>query len=135
LVPSDQRGYRAASESWYVGVVWNDVLFSGNALGAAFGMPTKTTNADGDTVCKVWFPPSCPANGGVPDGNFHKTEDSNYAFEVYYKMQITDQISITPALFWLSRPQGQYTINYGPGTDDKGTLSALGYLVQAAFRF
>jgi hypothetical protein len=50
-------------------------------------------------------------------------------------MQITDQISITPALFWLSRPQGQYTINYGPGTNDKGTLSTLGYLVQAAFRF
>ena len=135
LVPGDERGYRAASESWYLGVVWNDVIFSGNALGAAFGMPTKTTNADGDTVCKVWFPPSCPADGGVPDGNFHDPDDASYAFEVYYKMQITDQISITPAIFWLSRPRGQYTINFGPGTDDKGTLSTLGYLVQAAFRF
>jgi len=135
LVPGDERGYRAASESWYLGVVWNDVIFSGNAFGAAFGMPTKTTNSDGDTVCKVWFPPSCPADGGVPDGNFHDPDDASYAFEVYYKMQITDQISITPAIFWLSRPRGQYTINFGPGTDDKGTLSTLGYLVQAAFRF
>ncbi|MFN9635996.1 MAG: iron uptake porin [Synechococcaceae cyanobacterium] len=135
LVPSDERGYRAASESWYVGVVWNDVLFSGNALGAAFGMPTKTTNSDGDTVCKVWFPPSCSGSAGVPDGNFHNPDDANYALEVYYKMQVTDQISITPGIFWLSRPLGQYTINYGPGTDNNGTLSTLGYVVQAAFQF
>jgi hypothetical protein len=135
LVPADERGYRAASESWYVGVVWSDVLFTGNALGAAFGMPTKTTNSDGDTVCKVWFPPSCAAGGGTPDGNFHNPDDANYALEVYYKMQVTDQISVTPAIFWLSRPLGQYTFNSGPGTDHTGTLSALGYLVQAAFRF
>ncbi len=135
LVPADERGYRAASESWYVGLVWSDVLVSGNSLGAAFGMPTKTTNSDGDTVCQVWFPPSCPGGGGKPAGNFHNPNDANYALEVYYKMQLTDQIAITPAIFWLSRPLGQYTINYGPGTNDSGSLSSLGYLVQATFRF
>ncbi len=135
LVPAEERGYRAASESWYVGLVWSDVLFRGYSLGAAFGMPTKTTNSDGDTVCRVWFPPSCPGGGAKPAGNFHQPDDANFAFEVYYKMQLTDQIAITPALFWLNRPLGQYTINDGPGSKDSGSLSSLGYLVQATFRF
>jgi hypothetical protein len=135
LVPSDELGYRAASESWYVGLVWSDVLSRGNALGAAFGVPPRTINSDGDTVCKVWFPPACRAGGGKAEGNFHDPNDLNYVFEVYYRMQVTDQIAITPAIFWFSRPLGMYTLNYGPGTDNKGTLSTLGYLVQATFRF
>jgi hypothetical protein len=42
---------------------------------------------------------------------------------------------VTPALFWLARPLGQYTLNSGPGTNNKGTLNALGYLLQTTFRF
>jgi hypothetical protein len=135
LVPADERGYRAASESWYVGLVWKDVLAQGNSLGAAFGVPPRTINSDGDTVCQVWFPPVCRVGGGEAQGNFHDPNDLNYVFEVYYRMQVTDQIAITPAIFWFSRPLGQYTLNYGPGTDSKGTLSSLGYLVQGTLRF
>jgi hypothetical protein len=134
LVPPDERGYRAASESWMVGLIWNDVLVRGNALGVAFGQPMRTTNSDGDTVCKVWFPPAC-RDSSDPEGNFHEPKDANYALEVYYKMQITDQITVTPSVFWLSRPLGQYTLDYGPGKRDKGTLSTVGYLVQTTLRF
>ena len=28
--------------------------------------------------------------------------DGQYAFELYYKFQVTDNISITPAIFWAS---------------------------------
>jgi hypothetical protein len=135
LVSSEELGYRAASESWAVGLVWRDAFVAGNTLGLAFGQPMRSINTDGDTVCEAWFPPACPPGGGKPRGDFHKQKDGNMAFEVYYRMPLSDRITITPALFWFSRPQGQYTLNYGPGTDNKGTLSTLGALVQTTFRF
>jgi carbohydrate-selective porin OprB len=97
----------------------------------------NVTNSDGDTPCRAWFPPNACSNGSKinPDANFHDPNDQNFALEAYYKVQISDAITITPAIFWFSRPQGQYTLNYGPGTDNKGTLSTLGYLVQTTFRF
>jgi hypothetical protein len=63
------------------GLVWIDLLVGGNALGAAFGQPTKTTNSDGVTVCHVWFPPSCPCDTAKPDGNSQDPNDANYTFE------------------------------------------------------
>jgi hypothetical protein len=136
-VPSDEQGYRVGSESWYVGLVWADVIAKGNALGFAFGQPMKTTNTDGDTVCQVWFPPQACRGGRKinADANFHKVNDRNLAFEAYYKIQVSDHLTVTPALFWLARPLGQYTLNSGPGTNNKGTLNALGYLLQTTFRF
>jgi hypothetical protein len=136
LVPAGDRGYKGASESWSVGLVWNDAFVAGNALGFAIGEPTRTTNPDGDTVCVTWFPPACRnAAGGTPNGNFHEPNDGNLALEAYYKVQVTDHIAVTPSVFWLGRPQGQYTLNYGPGTNNKGTFSTMGYLVQTTFRF
>jgi Carbohydrate-selective porin, OprB family. len=46
----------------------------------------------------------------------------------WYKLQVTDNISITPALFYLSRPNGQYTAN-------GETNSVFGGLVQTQFKF
>jgi hypothetical protein len=134
-VPSDERGFRAASQSWSVGLVWSDVLVKGNSLGFAFGQPTRTTNSDGDTVCTVWFPPACRSVGVHPEGNFHDPDDGGFAYELYYRIQVTDNLALTPSLFWFTRPLGQYTLNSGPGTDNSGSLRALGYLVQATFRF
>ena len=36
-------------------------------------------------------------------------DDGNYAFELYYDFQVTDNITVTPALFYLSRPFGEET--------------------------
>ncbi len=136
LVPAGERGFKAASQSWSVGLVWKDAFAKGNALGLAFGQPTYATNTDGDTPCVSWNPPACRSSGGgKPVGNFHEPKDQSLAFELYYKLQVTDNIAVTPAVFWFNRPQGQYTLNYGPGTNDRGTLSSFGYLVQTTFRF
>jgi carbohydrate-selective porin OprB len=54
--------------------------------------------------------------------------DGNYAFEWWYKFQVSNNISITPAIFYLSRPLGQYT---GNGF----TNNAFGGLVQTMFKF
>ena len=115
----------AASQSWYVGLNWRDAFVKGNALGFAVGQPTFITAASA-------------RNGGDLD-----VADGNYAFELYYKFQVTDNIAITPSLFWLSRARGQLT-NSSASTNaallDQGisngdNLGTFGGLVQTTFRF
>jgi carbohydrate-selective porin OprB len=78
----------------------------GNALGMAVGQPVFATSL---------------RNGDTPN-------DGNYAWEWWYKFQVTDHISVTPAIFYLSRPAGQYT---APGE----TNNVFGGLVQTQFKF
>lgn len=97
-----QTGGNAASQSWYTGLVWKDAFRQGNALGFAIGQPTFITSL-----------------------NDKDTNDGQYALEAYYKVQVTDNISVTPAVFYLSAPRGEL---------DKG-LDTFGALVQTTFRF
>jgi hypothetical protein len=49
---------------------------------------------------------------------------------------VTDNIAITPAVFYLSRPMGQNTqalVNNGSGYD--GTFNIFGGLIQTTFKF
>jgi len=48
--------------------------------------------------------------------------------ELWYQFQVTDNIAITPGLFWLSRPYGEMTPN------DK-SVGIFGGLVQTVFKF
>ena len=48
--------------------------------------------------------------------------------ELWYQFQVTDNIAITPGVFWLSRPWGQYT-------PDNKSVGVLGGLVQTVFKF
>jgi hypothetical protein len=97
------------TQSWTVGLQWKDAFAKGNALGMAVGQPTFVTALEND------------------DG-FDGPNDGNYAWEWWYKFQVTDNISVTPALFYLSRPNGQYT---GNGE----TNNVFGGLIQTQFRF
>ena len=86
----------------------------GNALGFAFGQPTFATALKGDST----------------------PYDGNYAFELYYNFQVTDNIAIAPALFYLSRPEGQLaqsTVANGKGYD--GQFNIFGGLIQTTFKF
>jgi len=94
------EGGDTISQSWYTGLVWKDVIAKGNALGFAVGQPTFVTKQ-----------------------NDVNAQDGNYAFEAYYKMQVTDNIAVTPAVFYLSNPTG----NDG--------LDTFGALVQTTFKF
>ena len=109
----------ATSQSWYVGLQWADVFLKGNSAGMAVGQSTFVTGVDFDD----------DYNGDEYIG------DGNYAWEWWYKFQVTDNISVTPALFYLSRPIGQDTI-YLMGTDDRdNTFSNFGGLVKTTFKF
>ncbi|MCT0224641.1 iron uptake porin [Synechococcus sp. CS-1328] len=95
-----------ASQSWSVGLEWADVFAKGNALGMAVGQPVFATS--------------------LRDGN--TPQDGNYVWEWWYKFQVTDNISVTPAIFYLSRPDGQFTTS-------GETNHVFGGLVQTQFKF
>ena len=99
-------GLVATSQSWSVGLQWEDAFVKGNAFGMAFGQPTFATSLHG---------------GATPN-------DGNAVMEWWYRVQISDQISVTPALFYLSRPLGADT---PAGT----SFNQLGVLIKTRFRF
>ena len=100
----------AQSQSWYVGMQWANVFWKGNALGMAVGEPTFITKSG--------------------DNNTLKPKDGNYAWEWWYKFQVTDNITVTPAIYYLSAPLGQLT-RYPGG----GDFNNFGGLVKTTFRF
>jgi hypothetical protein len=105
----------ARSQSWYVGLQWSDVFWKGNAFGMAVGQPTFITKLD----------------NALPDSlNTNTPNDGNYAWEWWYKFQVTDNISVTPALYYLSAPLGQIQKD-----DSSRSLSNFGGLVKTTFRF
>jgi hypothetical protein len=66
------------SDSWFAGLQWSDVFVKGNAAGVAVGQaPSAETR-------------------GVSDATM---------LEFFYKFQVTDNISITPALFYVDNNQ------------------------------
>jgi hypothetical protein len=100
----------AQSQSWYVGMQWADVFLKGNALGMAIGQPTFITKSGDNDVASL--------------------RDGNYAWEGWYKFQVTDNISVTPAIYYLSAPLGQLT-RYPGG----GNFNNFGGLLKTTFRF
>ncbi len=112
----------ATSQSWYIGLQWEDAFIEGNVLGAAVGQPTFVTDVDYDD--------DVDASDFVADGN--------YAFEFWYKFQVTDNISVTPAVYYLSRPLGDLTDGGAPafgGDRDDDSFSNFGGLVRTTFKF
>ena len=65
------------SDSWFVGLQWSDVFAQGNTAGIAVGQP----------------------------GNSEFIGDDATMLEIFYKYQVSDNISITPALFYVSNDQ------------------------------
>ena len=91
LIPSVSAGYgynfvsgttgatdSTDSDSWFVGLQWSDVFVPGNSAGVAVGQAPSAETA------------------GVSDATM---------LEIFYKYQVTDNISITPALFYVDNNQ------------------------------
>lgn len=74
------------SASWWVGLMWKDLFAEGHSLGVSTGQPTFIISDD--------------------DGH---GDDGNYFIEAFYSFKVTDGISLTPTVLWLSRPYGQMT--------------------------
>jgi len=120
-------------QSWQLGLQWNDLFAKGNAAGFSFGQPTYVTGLSQSGLRKPYgYSGSGKARAQNVYMGFYDSpngaNDGNYAFEWWYKFQVSNNISITPAIFYLSRPLGQYT---GNGF----TNNAFGGLVQTMFKF
>ncbi len=73
-----------AAQSWMVGLQWNAGFADGHAFGMALGQPGFAT----DTRRSA------------------STESGLWAMEAWYQWQLTDAIAITPAVFYLTNPEG-----------------------------
>ena len=100
LIPSISTGFSSFDpddssdevEGWYVGLEWSDVFIEGNSFGAAIG--------------------SAPNTG---------SDDDNTIWEAFYSMAVTDNITITPAVF---------------GAESDGAdADSFGGLVKTTFKF
>jgi len=85
------------TSTWQVALQWNDAFVKGNALGMAYG----------DTQV-----------GG--------TDQGQYAYELFYKFQVTDNISVTPAFFWINANGGNFSANAN---------DSVGGLIKTTFKF
>jgi hypothetical protein len=101
-INSSSRGDLRTSQSWMVGLQWSDVLAKGNSLGMGVGQPAFAT---------------ATRNGA-------DTEPGVWAWEWWYQWQLTDAISVTPALFYLNNPGG-----------NEGGNDQFGALLKTSFHF
>jgi hypothetical protein len=98
------------SQSWTVAFQWDDAFVKGNSAGFAFGQAANPN--DNPTTG-----PACNATTACA------TPNDAWMYELFYKFQVTDNISITPAIFWVD----QMVLN--------GVGDAWGGVIQAQFRF
>ena len=100
----------AATQSWTVGLQWKDAFIKGNSAGMAVGQPNFVTALR----------------------NGQTAQDGNYVWEWWYKFQVTDKISVSPALFYLSNPSSAGT---SPTSTASTGANVFGGLVMAQFKF
>lgn len=101
----------AATQSWTVALQWKDAFIKGNSAGMAVGQPNFVTALR----------------------NGQTAQDGNYVWEWWYKFQVTDNISVSPALFYLSNPSSAGTPVAGQASNTGANV--FGGLVMAQFKF
>ena len=84
------------SQTWFAGLQWADVFAKGNAAGFAIGAPGNAASLTKDAL--MW--------------------------ETFYRYRVSDNISITPSVFYVSNNQGL-----------KNASSNYGGVIQTTFRF
>jgi hypothetical protein len=90
-------------QSWMVGLQWSDVFMKGNSAGFAFGQAPFTTDQRGTAS--------------------NQNQSNGYLWELFYKYQVSDNISVTPSIFYSTAYQQN---NY---------QDTWGAVIQTTFRF
>lgn len=84
------------SQSWFVGLQWDYAFIPGNSAGVAVGQPANAQGLANDSLM----------------------------LEFFYRYQVSDNISITPAVFYVSNDASQ-----------RGNASEWGAVIQSKFKF
>jgi len=124
--PNTVQGITTAS--WMIGLQWDDAFIKGNALGMGVGQSPFVTQA-GSAAANT--PRSTTAGNGYANGAF----DSNYSWEWWYKFQVTDNISVTPAIYYISNYDGQYGILNRTSGAQNASDNLFGGLIKTTFKF
>ncbi len=93
------------TSSWMVGLIWDDAFVDGNKAGFAFGSRAHATQIRSEN-----------------DSNDDDADD-NMVWEMYYDFKVSDNITVTPALFG------------GNDVQDGDQDDIFGGLVQTTFKF
>jgi hypothetical protein len=100
-----------SSASWFAGLQWDDAFIKGNAAGIAFGQPAfSNTPAQSDPWLVEWF----------------------------YRFKVSDNISITPSLFYgsgISNTRSGASGGGGASANTGSTYQGLGGVIQTTFKF
>jgi hypothetical protein len=86
------------SQTWMAGLQWSDVFAKGNAAGFAIGAPGNAASLSDSQKAIMW--------------------------ETFYRYKVSDNISITPSVFYVSNNQGL-----------KNASDNYGGVIQTTFRF
>jgi hypothetical protein len=99
------------SASWFAGFQWDNAFIKGNAAGVAFGQPSfSNTPAQSDPWLIEWF----------------------------YRFQVSDNISVTPTLFYGTGISNTRSGTSGGGSGNSATgttFTGLGGVIQTTFKF
>ena len=116
--------------SWYTGLQWTDVFARGNDFGMAVGQAPYVTQLGGSTADTPRSITDSTTGTGATGPN-----DSNYVWEWWYKFQVSDNITVTPALFYISNLAGQLgTLNQSGGSGTAAN-NVFGGLLKTSFQF
>lgn len=127
LVQNGKLGRTRAPQanSWFVGLQWPDTFVKGNDLGMAVGQAPFITKNGGGSY-SLGYNQGYGINGNL---------DSNYMWEWWYKFQVSDNITVTPALYYINNYGGQIgRINYSNGQYNASN-NVFGGLVKTTFKF
>jgi hypothetical protein len=115
----------ATTQSWYLGLQWKDVFVKGNSAGMAVGQQGFVTDINLSGHRQYAEAQGLGKNASAAERKLAR--DGQYAWEWWYMFQVTDNISVTPALFYLSRPLGAAT--------QGESFNQFGGLVKTTFKF
>jgi hypothetical protein len=115
----------ATTQSWSLGLQWKDVFVKGNSAGMAVGQQGFVTDINLSGHRQYAEAQGLGKNASAAERKLAR--DGQYAWEWWYMFQVTDNISVTPALFYLSRPLGAAT--------QGESFNQFGGLVKTTFKF
>jgi hypothetical protein len=99
------------SASWFAGLQWDNAFIKGNSAGVAFGQPSfSNTPAQSDPWLIEWF----------------------------YRFQVSDNISITPTLFYgtgIANSRSSTSTSPSGNAATGSTFNGLGGVIQTTFKF
>jgi hypothetical protein len=92
-----------SSKSWFVGLQWDNAFIKSNAAGVAFGQPSYAAGL---------------------------AQNAPWLVEWFYRFQVSDNISVTPTLFY-----GTGIANGSNNAQTGSTFDGLGGVIQTTFKF